>query len=239
MRLRRHRAEDLENALNSGALWAVTYGDLMSYMMIFFLILFSFGISKKKGAARGAGGEKANMEYQSSLVSIQKIFGGKPTSEELARAEARVKEEEMASKLQKEMEAKKGLAGDAKVETGEFKIKLVLGSGVLFDSGKAELKPAALEILKSVSEQLRTVNNQIVVEGHTDNVPIHGGRYGSNWELAMARAYAVLRFFEQHGVAPSRLAGIGYGEHRPLVENKTAEDKAKNRRIEIYLIRVD
>lgn len=238
MGMRRNRAEDLENALNQGALWAVTYGDLMSYMMIFFLILFSFGISKKKGSARGAGGDKANKEYQSSLVSIQKIFGGKPSSEELARAEARVKEEEMASKLQQEMSAQK-LAGDAKVETGEFKIKLVLGSGVLFDSGKAELKGDALELLKTVAEQLRTVNNQIVVEGHTDNVPVRGGKYGSNWELSMARAYAVLRFFEQHGVPPSRLAGIGYGEHRPLVENKTAEDKAKNRRIEIYLIRVD
>lgn len=235
MALRRNRAEDLENALNSGALWAVTYGDLMSYMMIFFLILFSFGISKKKSAA---GGDKANKQYQSSLVSIQKIFGGKPSSEELARAEARVKEEQMASNLQDEM-ARKQLTGDAKVETGELKIKLVLGSGVLFDSGKAELKPAAMEILKTVSEQLRTVNNQIVVEGHTDNVPVRGGKYGSNWELAMARAYAVLRFFESHGVPPSRLAGIGYGEHRPLVENKTAEDKAKNRRIEIYLIRVE
>lgn len=234
MALRQNRAEDLENALNQGALWAITYGDLMSYMMIFFLILFSFGISKK-----GKGGSDVeNKKYQTSLVSIQRVFGGKPTSEELLRAEARVKEEAMASKLQGEME-RKMMSGDAQVEMGEKKIRLVLGSGVLFDSGKADLKPAALEMLNTVAEQMRTVPNQVVVEGHTDNVPVRGGHYGSNWELAMARAYAVLRFFEQHGVPSSRLAGIGYGEHRPLGDNKTVEERAKNRRIEIYLIRTD
>lgn len=234
MSLRRNRGEDLENALNQGALWAVTYGDLMSYLMIFFLILFSFGITKK-----GKGGSDVeNKKYQSSLVNIQKIFGGKPSSEELERAEARVKEESMASNLQGEM-ARKKMAGDATVETGEKKIRLVLGSGVLFDSGKAGLKPAALEMLNTVTEQLLTVPNQVVVEGHTDNVPVRGGPYGSNWELSMARAYAVLRFFEQHGVPSSRLAGIGYGEHRPLGDNRTADERAKNRRIEIYLIRTD
>jgi chemotaxis protein MotB len=235
MALRRNRAEDLENQLNQGALWAVTYGDLMSYMMIFFLILFSFGMSKKKGVA---GGDKANKQYQSSLVSIQKIFGGKASSEELQRAEAREKEEKMASNLQEEM-ARQKMTESATVETGEKKIKLVLGSGILFDSGKAELKPAALEILATVGEQLRTVGNQIVVEGHTDNVPVRGGKYDSNWELAMARAYAVLHFFEKHGVPSTRLAGIGYGENRPIGDNKTPEERAKNRRIEIYLIRTD
>ena len=234
MALRRSRAEDLENQLNAGALWAVTYGDLMSYMMIFFLILFSFGMGKKGGGS----GDQANKKYQQSLVSIQKNFGGKPSSAELQRAEARVKEETMATNLQGEM-ARQNLTEQAKIETGEKKIKLVLGAGILFDSGKADLKPAAQAILSTVSEQLRTVGNQIVVEGHTDNVPVRSGQYGSNWELAMARAYAVLRFFELHGVPSSRLAGIGYGEHRPLGDNKTAEERARNRRIEIYLIRTD
>lgn len=79
----------------------------------------------------------------------------------------------------------------------------------------------------------------MLVEGHTDNVPIRSGRYHTNWELSMARAYSVIQFMEQAGIEPRKLAGIGYGENRPASENTSAEGRAKNRRIEISLLKTE
>ncbi len=230
--IRRLRSEELENQLNRGALWAVTYGDLMSYLMIFFLILFSFGISRPSSES------SKDRRLQETLVGIQKIFGGKGSSAAFERAVKREKEESMVAQLKESME-RQDLSQYAKIETWDKKIRLVLAEGVLFDSGKADLKPGALHILTTVTEQLRTVPNPIVIEGHTDDVPVRGGRYSSNWELSMARAYSVMRFLETHGVPSQRLSGSGYGEHRPVADNKTPEGRAKNRRIEVDLLRAD
>ena len=232
MSIRRLRSEELENQLNRGALWAITYGDLMSYLMIFFLILFSFGISRP-----GAETSK-DRRFQETLVGIQKIFGGKGSSAAFERAVKREKEESMVHQLKDAMD-RQDLSQYAKIETWDKKIRLVLVEGVLFDSGRADLRPGSLHILTTVTEQLRTVPNLIVIEGHTDNVPIRGGRYSSNWELSMARAYSVLRFLETHGVPSGRLSGSGYGEHHPEGDNRTPAGRAKNRRIEIDLLRTD
>jgi chemotaxis protein MotB len=234
MSIRRLRSEDLENQLNRGALWAITYGDMMSYLMIFFLLMFSLSVNRKVGTP----GEDSQRKLQESLVNIQKIFGGKASSPAYERALLRKKEESMASQLKKAMD-RQDVSKYATLETLDRKIHLVLADAVLFDSGLAELKPTARDLLTTVAEQLHTLPNPVVIEGHTDNVPIRHGRYGSNWELSMARAYSVLRFFEEHGIEPSRLSGIGYGEQRPAADNATPEGRAHNRRIEIDLLRTD
>jgi chemotaxis protein MotB len=113
----------------------------------------------------------------------------------------------------------------------------VLDSAVLFDSGHSELKKEALPALEKIAANLKESQNDIVVEGHTDVVPIHHGKYESNYELSMARAYSVVRFFIEHGIAPQRLSGAGYGEYKPVADNNTPEGRAKNRRIEIALFR--
>jgi chemotaxis protein MotB len=230
--MRRSRRDDLENQLNRGAVWAVTYGDLMSYLMIFFLMLFSFSVTK------AGTSDKTGRKFQESLINIQKVFGGTGSSPAYERLVKREKEETMVTQLKETMD-RQNLSQYAQIESWDKKIRLVLAEGVLFDSGRADLKPGSKTILGTVAEQLRTVPNPIVIEGHTDNVPIRGGRYSTNWELSMARAYAVLRFLEDHGLASDRLSGIGYGEHRPTADNKTPEGRKKNRRIEIDLIRTD
>src|SRR3972149_2262602 len=102
MAIRRVRQDDLENQLNRGALWAVTYGDLMSYLMIFFLIMFSFGMAKSSG-----GSSKERRKYHASLVSIQKVFGGKGSSVEHEREMLREKEETMVARVQEAVDKKK------------------------------------------------------------------------------------------------------------------------------------
>lgn len=232
LKLRRFRRDELENDLNKGALWAVTYGDLMSYLMIFFLILFAASL-RKPGA--GAVDQK---KYHESLVNIQKVFGGQGSSRDLQRAVNREKEESMVQQLKEDMNRKQ-LSAFAKVEVWDKKVRLVLSDAVLFDSGSATLKPSSREILAAVVAQLKGVPNALTIEGHTDSVPVRGGRYSSNWELSMARAYAVLRMMEGAGIASSRLSGVGYGEHRPKAPNDTTAGRANNRRIEIDIVRED
>ena len=115
----------------------------------------------------------------------------------------------------------------------------MLTEGVLFDSGKTDLKERAKDILKPIADELQKVSNDVLVEGHTDNVPIKKGRYSSNFELSMARAYGVIEFLQSTGMDPKRLAGLGYGEYRPVTDNTTPEGRAKNRRIEISLLKAD
>jgi chemotaxis protein MotB len=164
---------------------------------------------------------------------------------ETLRKETEQKEQEIA-RLKSTYDA---LVGDLKkeIEAGEIKVTqfrdlltVNLVEKILFDSGKAEIKPRGLEILSRVGEILKnTKDKQIRVEGHTDNVPIGPGlaaKFPTNWELSTARATVVARYFQDKvGIAPERLAAAGFAEYRPVAPNTTPEGKAQNRRIEIIL----
>ena len=111
---------------------------------------------------------------------------------------------------------------------------------ILFDSGRAEIKPEGLAVLKRVVDILMTVTDKTIrVEGHTDNVPIKGAlakRYPTNWELSAARAINVTRYLEKEGLDPALLSAAAFGEYQPVADNETAEGRAKNRRIAIILL---
>ena len=226
----KNRRDELENQLNRGALWAVTYGDLMSYLMIFFLVLFSFSIAKTD--------KTKSRKYEESLDNIQKAFGGKIDTKRVERAKVKEQEDNVADKIKQSM-ANNQMAGLVQIDSNERRVKLVLTEAVLFDSGKADLKDRAKEVLKPIAEELRKLPNEVLVEGHTDNIPMHKGRYATNWELSMARAYSVIKFLEETGMNPKKLAGIGYGENRSVADNTTIEGRAKNRRIEISLLKTE
>ncbi|MBI3548749.1 MAG: OmpA family protein [Elusimicrobia bacterium] len=227
--MRRQRRDDLENQLNRGALWAVTYGDLMSYLMIFFLVLFSLSLNKENKAGR-------RQKYQESLANIQKVFGGPASTAGLEQELRRKREENVAQALSDTIESKE-LSKYVEINTTEARVRLILKEPILFDSGKAELKSAAVPVLKEIAEQIKGLPNEIVIAGFTDNVPIRAGRFTSNWELSMARAYAVIKYFQGFGISAARLSGSGYGENKAVGDNSTAEGRAKNRRITIDLIR--
>ena len=226
MSIYKRRRDELENELNKGALWAVTYGDLMSYLMIFFLVLFSFSITRSNGAK--------NRKYEESLGNIQKAFGGKADPGRLERALAKEKEEATADKIIGSVQSSL-----VQIESSEKMLKLVLTEGVLFDSGRSELKEKAKEVLNPIVEELKKLPNDVFVEGHTDNVPIKSGRFSTNWELSMARAYSVISYMESLGMDKRKLAGIGYGENRPVADNLAPVGRARNRRIEISLMKTD
>ncbi|HAV64868.1 MAG TPA: hypothetical protein DCY13_21175 [Verrucomicrobiales bacterium] len=127
---------------------------------------------------------------------------------------------------------------DITISELEGKLTLSILDRILFDSGKAIIKPEGEEVLRKIATVLdQFPGRQIHVTGHTDNVPIRTSQFPSNWELSAARALAAVRFLvEQAGTDPKRLAAVANGEFQPIADNATAEGRASNRRIAIVVL---
>ncbi|MGK2905222.1 MAG: OmpA family protein [Desulfuromonadales bacterium] len=143
--------------------------------------------------------------------------------------------DELVGKLEEEIQR-----GEVKISELKGKLTVNVVDKILFDSGKAVLKPAGIKVLQQIGDILiATADKDIQVEGHTDNVPIRGTlteKYPTNWELSTARAATVLHFLQNEaGISGERLSAVGYGEYRPISTNSTAEGRAQNRRIQIVL----
>jgi chemotaxis protein MotB len=137
------------------------------------------------------------------------------------------------------MEHFEGRVGSANIEvtSDQSKITLQMKDSVLFDSGKAELTSNAKSTLAELAQSLKLVPGDVIVQGHTDNVPILGGRYKSNWELSAARAFSVIAELTKDGVEGKRLAAWGFGENRPIASNETDAGRRQNRRIEVIIFK--
>ncbi|OGS18022.1 MAG: hypothetical protein A3J83_00470 [Elusimicrobia bacterium RIFOXYA2_FULL_40_6] len=211
--------------LDISGLWIVPYADFMTVLMIFFLMMFVFAYSMK------------GTKYKKIVTSIQEEMGGKVNKELIEKMVNEQKDEETTSKIDEIIEKSK-LKNFVNVSSDAEQIKIVFSNPILFDIGKAELKPTAKEVLHGVAQVLKEMDNEIIVEGHTDNIPISGGKYKSNWELSVDRAMSVIRHFcDVEGLSYSRFATAGYGEFRPMFLNDTEEHRAQNRRIEVNIIR--
>jgi len=198
-------------------LWMVPYADLMSIMVIFFLSLYGFSANAKKS------------DYEAAIASLQKELGVKGAAKKI---------EEMKATKQVEEDLKKQIQqGDLGVEVTTSRIKLTFSAPVLFTSGSAELKNSALAALDQVAKSLVKMENQVSVEGHTDAARMLGKKFSSNRQLSLTRAFSVIDHLITRGVPPRRLTAFGYGEFRPLAPNDTEENRAKNRRIEIIIMR--
>jgi chemotaxis protein MotB len=142
---------------------------------------------------------------------------------------------QMIDKMKSEIE-------DGQVTITELQGRLTVNmvDAILFDSGKADIKPEGRQVLQKVADVIGQVEDKAIrVEGHTDNVKIGGvlaRAFASNWELSAARAINVARYLQRLGVDPALLSAAAYGEYRPISENDTTEGRAKNRRIEIVLV---
>lgn len=123
-----------------------------------------------------------------------------------------------------------------KVNRSQFWLEIEIKSDILFPSGVATPNTPAQETLEKLGDALTPFPNPLRIEGHTDNVPINTYQFPSNWELSGARAATVLRIFASRGVAPDRLAVVGYGEFRPLAGNDTPEGRNMNRRVVVVVL---
>lgn len=211
--------------------WMTTYGDLMSLLLTFFVLLVSFSSIQESKFLQALGSLKGALgvlpQYESSLFKRYVIMP-KLTKRERVRVSL------MMNQLRQALR-ELNLEKNVQVEMRENGILIRLDAPVLFDLARAELKSEIFPVLDKIAELTQQWPNEIRVEGHTDNLPIHTREYPSNWELSVARAVAVLKYFVSRGIPPSRLSAVGYGEFRPLVPNTSEENRAKNRRVEIYI----
>jgi chemotaxis protein MotB len=117
-------------------------------------------------------------------------------------------------------------------------IYISLADHLLFKSGESAINPMGYSVLDKIIKSIKTTGYAVRIEGHTDNVPIHTEKYPSNWELSADRAIKVLKYFIRYGnVSPTRLSAVGYADAKPVAENDSDENKARNRRVEIVLYR--
>lgn len=173
----------------------------------------------------------------------RRIANLRAENEELRKTKEKVQQvsktyETMLKKMESEV-------AQGQVTITELKGKLTVNmvDAILFDSGQSDVKKQGQEVLKKLVDVLKDVKGKVIrVEGHTDNVPIHGSltkKYPTNWELSSARAINVTRYLQKMGIDPEMLSTAAYGEYRPVAPNDTKEGRAKNRRIEIVLVNKD
>lgn len=184
-----------------------------------------------------------NISELRQQVAELKVENGRLTADiaELQKAkEEKVKE--VSGTYEKLLANMKNEIAQGQVTISELKGKLTVNmeAAILFDSGKADVKPEGLEILDKMVETLKNVNDKAIrIEGHTDTVQITGGLtrvFPTNWELSAARAINVTKFLQQQGINPLNLSAAAFAEHKPVADNNTKEGRAKNRRIEITLV---
>src|SRR3989339_2274197 len=200
--------------------WVIPYANLMTILMIFFMILYAYAILYGGGS-----------RYEKAMASIQKGVGG--SNEQLKKIETLEKEVNAGTQME-DFIKEKNLSEYAKVETNAQRIKISLSNPILFDSGSSDLKEEAIPALKEIAQLINTMDNPVIVEGHTDNVPMISKRFRSNFELSASRAFSVINYFiSSEKMSPSRFSTFGYGEYRPISPNDTENNRAKNRRIEI------
>lgn len=210
----------------------VTYGDLMSLLLTFFVLLVSFSSIQMAKFQKALGSLKGALGVLPREESVMKQW--EPVMPQLTDYQKR-RVYRVISQL-RNIVKEKGLERNISLESTGNGILIRIDSPILFDLGKANLKPQAYPILDKILEMTQQWPNKIRIEGHTDDLPIHTSRFPSNWELSTARALSVLRYFLNKGqVEPQRLAAVGYGQYHPLVPNNSPQNRAKNRRVEIYI----
>jgi chemotaxis protein MotB len=197
----------------------------------------------------GSDTEPKKAAAEPPLVSLQPLNAiAKEQAADPAKAKEQAKaavlEEQNFQKLKRRIDAlarKEGLQGRVAVTVRRRGLVIqLLTDKVFFESGQAVIKPQAERMVGKIAVVIRDEREHPVeVEGHTDNEPIHGGRYSSNFDLSGARASAVVDDFVSHGVLDRRLSVRGLSDNEPIDTNTTASGRAKNRRVEVVLTRLN
>ncbi|ACL70427.1 OmpA/MotB family protein [Halothermothrix orenii] len=229
--------KDLEEEnKNTSPGWMVTYGDMMTLLLVFFVFLYSFSVMNV---------EKFEGFISALQAKLGVMPGGKTIMDEELLSRGSIGNrfnpsnqvfEKVMGQINRYVEKEK-LSDRVKMELTKRGLVVRLTGQVLYDIGKAEIKPGGKRLLDEIAGIIEKIPNEIAVEGHTDNWPIHNEQFPSNWELSTTRATNVIKYFiERHGIDPSRLSAAGYSEYRPLYPNDTVEHRAKNRRVEIVIL---
>lgn len=242
----RQRRKPLADTPQGAPAWMTTYGDLVTQILAFFVLLYSFSSLNEQ-------------KFRQTIVSLQGAFGVMPgatdgtagtnkndtiSKEDKAPVQAdpiknSVKDAQLA-KLANQVERllrDEGLEREVQIRLEDKALTLHFSAQALFDSGQAVIKPGAENALDVVASFLRSIPNEVRIEGHTDSDPISTPQYPSNWQLSADRAASVLRYLQDFGrIRADRMSISGYADFRPVAPNDTPINKAKNRRVDVVVL---
>lgn len=225
--------------------WLVSYADFMTLLMAFFVVMYSISqVSEQKYRVLSQTFSEAFKSPDELETLVQEgapqlshtitpiDLDGTALEDRPGNDATEVPETFVRIEEQLEQSFQDLIDNELIEVTGDERwLQIELPSAVLFNSGGIELSEPAVEIVNELAEALKSFNNVVRVEGFTDNVPVTGGQFNSNWELSAARASEVVKLLVGAGVEPRRLAAVGYGEHQPVASNSTEEGRIRNRRI--------
>jgi len=238
----------------------VSYADLLTLLFAVFVTLYAMSQADKKKVEEvsasiqqafnmvnvGSGAAKPAVIYNGKTGVIPELTSRPAPSP--VRTPGAIYGKTLAS--ENDFRAMKASIGAYLLKTGgQDKVSVTIGRRGLvvslkeagfFDSGSAVLKDGSAEVLGVIANLLQSYSNRCRVEGHTDDVPIKGGRFASNWDLSATRATGLVKeLVRSYGVEPTRISATGYGEYQPLADNASAEGRAKNRRVDIVIMSSD
>jgi chemotaxis protein MotB len=227
---------------NQRTAWMVTFSDLSTLLLTFFVLLLSMSSMNKlkmKSMFRNftaSCGILTFKEYGKIARPMETLIEELPETLKSAlvvrKEELNNQKVDITSDLPRELF--KGATGSLVFQNVKGGFKLVFGQELLFNSGSAQIRERARPMLAKIAQFLRITSYQVYIDGFTDNVPIHTELYPSNKALSLARAFAVMNYFVREEKLPSQnIALAGYGASRPVASNGTASGRAENRRVEL------
>ena len=230
--------------------WMDTYADCITLLMTFFVLLYSMSSvdaaklqSLSEALTTMLTGQKADSMVQYDLYQgkVPLVGGEGQVDIKIENDGEEDKDGQMSEESTKddveEFVKKNELESIVSIISDERGIIIQLKDSILFETGQAELKESSKSVLNKINVLISTLPNNIIVEGHTDNVPINTYQFPSNWELSGARASRVVRFFtDEKGQPMKRFTAQGCGESKPVKDNSTPENRAENRRVNILIV---
>ena len=214
--------------------WLATFGDLMSLLLTFFVLLLSFSTVDV-------------MSFQHAMGSLQGALGvlsgqpqlSLPIRQSMPKTEGNLSQAEMMNKAGSKLEhaiEEAGLQGDVHLEESTSGIIIRISDKLFFETADASVLESASIVLDAVGKAISQIPNHVNVQGHTDSRIINTPNFASNWELSGMRALSVGRYFiDKWNISPQRISITGYSEYRPLAPNSSDLNMAKNRRVEIHI----
>jgi chemotaxis protein MotB len=215
--------------------WAIPYGDLVTLLLAFFVVMYS--ISQVNEGKYRVVSESLNAAFRGTPTTNSPIQIGAPAASLVPTPVVQLPEDTQAIAMRQLAEQAEAALdplirqGLVDVSSGDGKLAIAIRSDILFASGSAALSDAIQPVIQLLGNVLQEFAVDIKVEGHTDNVPVVGGQYRSNWELSAARAASVVHLLIAGGVQPGRLSAIAFGEYRPVLPNLTPDGRNANRRV--------
>ena len=222
--------------------WVVSYADFITLLFAFFVVMYAIS-TLNEGKYRVLAdslvvafrNDASPQPIIAQSVPRQTLPPPRPRTDVVRKQKTR-ELEDLAMRINSAM-APLVQTGQVRLTQLPHGLAVEINASVLFAPGQATLQqPESIGALEAVAKLLAAAHQEIRVEGHTDHVPIASPLFPSNWELSSARASSVVRLFIAAGIAPSRLAAVGYADHKPVEPNDTPEGRSRNRRVTLMIL---